>query len=98
MPCPLLPTVTGPGFAMSDLRCCSNSEQHAISLQLALACVELVRAIDKHDDCCCADHAWHDNTCEPVHSGILSLQAAQLKSAAAFDLHKAGQADPPLAP
>lgn len=50
----------------------------SISLHLALACVELVGAIDKHDDCCGAKHARHYNTCNPIDCRVLSLRPAQI--------------------
>ena len=50
----------------------------AASLKLALACVELVSTIDKHDNSSCTNHAWHNHTCKSVDCKVLALQGAQI--------------------
>lgn len=41
-----------PAITKQHFGCCQTYKKLAASLQLALACVELVAAIDEHDSCC----------------------------------------------
>ena len=55
------------------------------SLHLALTRVELVSAIDQHDNCCCSKNAWHYHACKSVHHRILALQHHSMRSGIVHD-------------